>query len=185
MSFESVDTRSAITARHRRPRGNRVGVAAAIAVALAGCASANIADQRGNGETRCYLAPYDVLWPAAENGVRGVGLVLERANRENGIIVARTYQPEVQDPADMALQSNAGERVAVFLERDSVDGEGRDIWALEVVSRPIFALDVSARDWTRATFLAIESGIPDEYFAPGDDLAACSRVQSSGGDSAG
>jgi hypothetical protein len=151
-------------------------------VVVMGCATGNIAERRGDGESRCYVAPYDVLWPAAEDGVRGVGLVLERANRENGIIVARTYKPEVEDPADMALESSAGERVAVFLERDSVDGEGRDVWAIEVVSRPIFALDVTARDWTRRVFLAIEAGIPTEFFAPGEDVAACSRVRGPDGE---
>ncbi len=152
-------------------------------LALSACVSSgSIADARGNGETRCYIAPYDVLWPAAETSVRGLGLVLERANRENGIIVARTYQPEEQDPSEMALGSNAGERVAVFLERDSLDGQGRAVWALEVVSRPVFALDVSARDWTRAVFLAIESRLPEEFFEPADDVAACSRVRGGPGD---
>jgi hypothetical protein len=147
-------------------------------VALVGCVtSGNIADHRGSGETRCYIAPYDALWPAVETGVRELGLVLERANRENGILVARTYEPEVVAPEEMALQSNAGERVGVFFERDSLDGEGRDVWAIEVLSRPIFNLDPSARDWTRAVFLAIEARIPTEYFQPSEDRAACSRVR--------
>lgn len=147
-------------------------------LALTGCISArNIAEQRGRGETRCYLVSYEDLWPAVEMGVRSVGLVLERANRENGILIARTYQPETRDPEKMALEANAGERVAVFLERDSVDREGADIWAVEVVSRSIFALDPSAFDWTRTVFLAIESLLPDETVAPNEDLAACTRVR--------
>ncbi|MFV1989056.1 MAG: hypothetical protein ACC682_17425 [Gemmatimonadota bacterium] len=156
----------------------RGSLLASLGFVVASCASAgNIADSRGDGETRCYIAPYDILWPAAESGVRSLGLVLERANRENGIIVARTYKDEAQEPAEMVLGSHAGERVAVFLERDSLDGQGRAVWALEVVSRPIFALDVSARDWTRAVFLAIESRLPEDLYEPADDLAACSRVR--------
>lgn len=178
MRFKSGDsTTDPLLRGGWRGRVNTVLVAA-LSIAGAACASANISEMRGEGETRCYLAPYDVLWPAAEAGVRRNGMVLEQANRENGIIVGRSYEPEVEDPADMALESNAGERVAVFLERDSVDAEGRDIWALEVVSRPIFALDVTARDWTRPVFLAIEAGIPAEYAVPSEDVAACSRVRS-------
>lgn len=154
------------------------GVLTALSFASAACVtSSNIVDRRGTGETRCYVAPFDALWPAVEDGVRELGLVLERSNRENGILVARTYQPEDVPPEDMALESSAGERVGVFLDRDSLDDQNRDIWAIEVISRPIFNLDVTARDWTRAVFLAIEARIPDEYMGPGEDRAACSRVR--------
>ncbi|MDH3734970.1 MAG: hypothetical protein OEU54_15690 [Gemmatimonadota bacterium] len=146
--------------------------------AVAACTTySNIVDHRGSGETRCYVAAFDHLWPAVETGVRELGLVLERANRENGILVARTYQREDIPPEEMALQSNAGERVAVFLERDSIDGEGRDIWAIEVLSRPIFSLDVTPRDWTRSVFLALENRLSEDVFDPNEDVAACSRVR--------
>ena len=153
-------------------------VPVAAALAATGCLTAsNIEDHRGDGETRCYVAPYDVLWPAAEEGLRRVGLELERANRDAGVLVGRSYRPEVEDPAEMALEADQGERVAVFIEEDSVDTRGRSIWALEVVSRAIFALDPSARDWTEMVFLAIEERIPDEYFAPDEDVGACTRAQ--------
>jgi len=148
------------------------------ALILTTCVSAhNIADDRGRGETRCYRATYDDVWPAVEKGVKSVGLVLERANRENGILVARTYEEKEKDPEDMALQANAGERVAVFLERDSVDKSGADIWAVEVVSRPIFQLDPTPFDWTRTVFLAVEQLLPDSATAPSEDVAACNRVR--------
>jgi len=112
-----------------------------------------------------------------ETGVQALGLVLERANRENGILIARTYEPEEKDPEKMALEANAGERVAVFLERDSVDRNGADIWAVEVVSRPIFRLDPTPFDWTNTVFLTVEELLPDSAFAPNEDVAACNRVR--------
>ncbi|MDX1395397.1 MAG: hypothetical protein R3195_13495 [Gemmatimonadota bacterium] len=149
-----------------------------VALAVGGCLTAsNIEEHRGDGETRCYVAPYDVLWSAAEEAMRRVGLELERANRDAGVLVGRSYRPEVEDPAEMALEADQGERVAVFIEEDSVDGRGRSIWALEVVSRAIFALDPSARDWTEMVFLAIEERIPEEYVTPDEDIGACTRAR--------
>ena len=149
---------------------------AAIGLA-AGCASArNIGEAQGQGTTRCYLGEYEVLWPAAVEAIRSLGLVMERANRDNGVLVARTYRPEVEDPEDMALESDQGERVAVFLELDSRAADGRPIWTVEVVSRPIFALDPTPRDWTPAVFLRLENGLPTEATSPDEDLAACTRV---------
>jgi len=151
-----------------------VGSAAALAAA---CMSAHdIGNAKGEGETRCYVAPYDVLWPAAEGALRSLGLVVERANRDEGVLVARTYRPEEKAPEEMALETRQGERVAVFLELDSRDAESRPIWTIEVVSRPIFALDPSARDWTRPVFLALEGSLPDSATSPSEDLAACARV---------
>lgn len=150
---------------------------AVLALFATACMSAHdIGDTRGEGVTRCYVAPYDVLWPAAEGALRSLGLVVERANRDTGVLVARTYRPEAEDPEEMALESRQGERVAVFLELDSRDAENREIWTVEVVSRPIFALDVSARDWTRPVFLGLEADLPDSATSPDEDLAACTRV---------
>ena len=154
-----------------------VALAAAVALA-AGCASArDIGQAQGEGTTRCYVAEYEVLWLAAEEALRSLGLVLERANRDNGVLVARTYRPEVEDPEEMALESDQGERVAIFLDLDSRAADGRPIWTAEVVSRAIFSLDPTPRDWTDAVFLRFESVLPTEATSPDEDLAACTRVR--------
>ncbi len=104
--------------------------------------------------------------------MRWAGLVIEQANQENGIILAGSYRPEVEDPEDMALDADQGEGVAVFVEP-----EGDEVWAIEVVSKPRFRLDPSPRDWTDPVFLALESRLPAEASAPHDELAACTRVR--------
>jgi len=150
-----------------------LAVTALASVLFAGCVTTRgIVEERGRGETRCYAIDYLDLWTAAQEALQVNGLVLERANRENGFFVARTYEPEVEDPEDMALESDAGERVAVFIQRDAPG-----IWAVEIVSRPIFGLDVTARDWTRPVFLSLESQLPDTAMDPNEDLAACVRVR--------
>lgn len=132
----------------------------------------NLLDARGSGTARCYRLSYERLWPIVEESVRWVGLVIEQANEENGIILAASYKPEVEAPEDMALDADQGEGVAVFIEP-----EGDDVWAVEVVSKPRFRLDPTPRDWTESLFLALETRLPAEASAPNDDLAACTRVR--------
>lgn len=132
----------------------------------------NLLNARGSGTARCYRMPMESLWPIVEESVRWAGLVIEQANQENGIILAGSYQPEVEDPEDMALDADQGEGVAVFVEP-----EGDDVWAIEVVSRPRFRLDPTPRDWTEPVFLALEARLPPEASAPHDELAACTRVR--------
>ncbi len=114
---------------------------------------------------------FDTLWPVSQEAVRWVGLVLESTNRDNGFVIARNYEPEVRDPEEMAVDADAGERVGVFFE-----DAGPDVWAVEVVSRRIFPLDVTARDWTRTVFQAIEDRLPETARDPHPDLAACVRT---------
>ncbi len=148
-----------------------LGVVAALFVA--GCVTTRgILDERGRGETRCYMVAYDTLWPAVREALTSSGLVLERADRDDGFLVARDYVPEVEDPEDMALESDAGERVAVFIERDNAT-----VWAVEVVSRPIFGLDVTARDWTPTVFQRLEDLLPATASDPDEDLSACVRAR--------
>ncbi len=144
-----------------------------VGLILAGCLSAgSLFNYRGAGVSRCYKVSYEILWPTVEESVRWAGLVIENASEENGFIIARSYQPEVEDPADMALDADQGEAVAVFFEPD-----GATVWAVEVVSRPRFSLDPSPRDWTRPVFAAIEDRLPPEARAPDDELATCTRAR--------
>lgn len=152
----------------RRPeRGGRAAVATAFVVT--GCVTTSgILAERGTGTTRCYRASYDTLWPAAQAAVRRVGLVLERANRENGFLVGRSYRPPERPPEEMAVEADQGERVAVVLEV-----VGPDVWTVEVISRPIFRLDPTPRDWTEPVFEALGQGLPDSARAPHPELARC------------
>ncbi len=147
-------------------------VACGVAGSLAACVTTSgILQERGTGEVRCYRVSFDTLWPVTQQAVRHVGLVLESTNRDNGFVIARNYEPEVRDPEEMAVDADAGERVGVFFE-----DAGPDVWAVEVVSRRIFALDVTARDWTRPVFQAIEDRLPETARDPHPDLAACVRT---------
>lgn len=154
-----------------RPAAAARAVAAAILVG--GCiATGSVLEARGSGLARCYRLEYDALWPRVVDAVRWAGLVIERENAENGFVLAHSYEPEVEDPEEMALDANQGEVVGVFVDR-----EGPDVWAVEVVSRPRFPLDPSPRDWTAPVFLALEDRLPAAASAPNEDLAACARVR--------
>lgn len=155
-----------------RPEGgSRRPPAAApvVALAIASCVTASgILAERGTGTTRCFRVSYDTLWPAAEAAVRWVGLVVERANRENGFLVGRSYRPPDRPPEEMAVEADQGERVAVIL-----DGVGPDVWAVEVISEPIFRLDPTPRDWTEPVLEALRGRLPASARAPHPDLSRC------------
>jgi hypothetical protein len=147
----------------------------ALGVALAGCVTGvRMFDTRGTGIVRCYHASEDELWAALERGVVETGLVLERLDRDNGIVLAHSYRPDEVDPEEMALDADQGERIAVF-----VAAEGIDVWGVEIVNRAIFALDVTPRDWTAALFFTIEKRLPNGGKADNDELAACTRGHAS------
>ncbi|WP_419163459.1 hypothetical protein [Candidatus Palauibacter sp.] len=156
-------------------RLTRTGWAGAVsAFVVAGClATGSVLQARGTGLTRCYRLQYETLWERVVEAVRYAGLVIERENVENGFVLAHSYQPDVERPEDMALDADQGEVVGVFVEP-----EGRNVWAVEVVSQRRFALDPSPRDWTAPVFLALENRLPAEASAPNDDLAACARARS-------
>lgn len=140
-----------------------------LAISLAGCVTTQrVLRERGEGQVRCYRGSFEEVWTAAERGVRWVGLVTEVADTTQGQLIARSYEPEVQDPERMAVDADAGERVGVFLER-----AGSGVWAVEVVSRRIFTLDISARDWTPEVFSAIEAQLPDSARADTPEIARC------------
>lgn len=122
---------------------------------------------------RCYRIPYDTLWSTVEEAVRRAGLVVDNANHANGVLLARSYEPKIKAPEEMGLGSAQGEAVAVFIELES-DG----VWAVEVVSKPRFALDLTARDWTQIVFHAVENQLPQSAGAPNGELAACTRIRS-------
>ncbi|WP_419947973.1 hypothetical protein [Candidatus Palauibacter sp.] len=149
-------------------------MAAPLAALLAGAclATGGLLESRGTGTTRCYRLEYEALWERVVEAVRYAGLVIERANVENGFVLAHSYRPDIEDPEEMALEADQGEVVGVFVE-----DEGPDVWAVEVVSRARFAFDPSPRDWTGPVFLALENRLPAEASAPHEDLAACSRVR--------
>ena len=171
-------TRPASSAALRVRRLALTGLVTALTVlatALTGCVtSQRILRDRGEGEVRCYLGSFEQVWEAAEEGVRWTGLVTEVADTAQGHLLARNYEPEIQDPERMAVDADAGERVGVF-----IDSAGAGMWAVEVLSRRVFALDVSARDWTPSVFQAIEARLPESAKADTSEIAEC-ELQRSG-----
>ena len=78
-----------------------VGSAAALAAA---CMSAHdIGNAKGEGETRCYVAPYDVLWPAAEGALRSLVIT------SYSIHYTKLYDAR-EDPARSARRSTRSTR---------------------------------------------------------------------------
>jgi hypothetical protein len=170
--------RPADTTALRLRRPILIGLATALtglATVLAGCVTTQrILRDRGQGEVRCYLGSFERVWEATEEAVRWTGLVIEVADTAQGHLLARNYEPTIQDPERMAVDADAGERVGVFL-----DSAGVGLWAVEVLSRRVFALDVSARDWTPDVFQAIEARLPDSAKADTPEVAEC-ELQRSG-----
>jgi hypothetical protein len=170
--------RPADTTALRLRRPILIGLATALtglATVLAGCVTTQrILRDRGQGEVRCYLGSFERVWEATEEAVRWTGLVIEVADTAQGHLLARNYEPTIQDPEHMAVDADAGERVGVFL-----DSAGVGLWAVEVLSRRVFALDVSARDWTPHVFQAIEARLPDSAKTDTPEVAEC-ELQRSG-----
>ena len=127
---------------------------------------------RGTGMARCYRAHYDTLWSMLDEALPWVGLVVDDTNYENGFLLARSYELKIEAPEEMGLGSDQGEAVAVFVEP-----EGNGVWAVEVVSKPRFSLDLTARDWTKIVFHTLEDRLPQSASTPGDDLSACTRIR--------
>ena len=171
-------TQTADTMVLRLRRLTPIGLATALtglATVLAGCVTTQrVLRDRGQGEVRCYLGSFERVWEAAEEAVRWTGLVIEVADTTQRHLLARNYEPEIRDPERMAVDADAGERVGVFL-----DSAGVGLWAVEVLSRRVFALDVSARDWTPYVFQAIEARLPDSAKVDTPEVAEC-ELQRSG-----
>ena len=117
---------------------------------------------RGSGELRCYRGEFELIWGAVEASIVRNGLQTLVADTLDRYLIARSApEPRPEDPKDMALESSAGQRVAVF-----VDSAGPSMWSVEVVSRRFFALDVAPRDWTDDVFEVLEATLPDSAARP-------------------
>ena len=117
---------------------------------------------RGSGELRCYRGEFELIWGAVEASIVRNGLQTLVADTLDRYLIARSApEPRPEDPKDMALESSAGQRVAVF-----VDSAGPSMWSVEVVSRRYFALDMAPRDWTDDVFEVLEATLPDSAARP-------------------
>ena len=141
-----------------RPQPRRTVALATGAIALAACVTTGrLLESRGEGESRCFAADFDALWQAIERALPYTGLEVQESDPEQRWVIARNYQsPSSQDPQEMGMGVDQGERVAVF-----VDSAGVGVWAVEVVSRRYFALDVLPRDWTEDVFEALADKLPE------------------------
>lgn len=119
-------------------------------------------ESRGSGEVRCYQGELELIWWVVERAIVRNGLRIVEADSVERVVVARTADPgREEDPQQMALDSDAGERIGIF-----IDSAAPDIWAVEVVSRRYFALDPTAKDWTQDLFRTVEGMLPDSAARP-------------------
>ncbi len=117
---------------------------------------------RDEAEVRCYRTSFDVVWAAIGRSFNLNGLELEEAEPRQRYLVARSGpEPEPRAVEDMAVDANAGERIAVF-----IDSVAPGVWAVQVVSRPNFALDPGQKNWTSDVFGAIERVLADSARRP-------------------
>ena len=152
-----------------RPTAPLALALAALTIGLTSCITAQrLTRDRGQGEVRCYRGSFEEIWRATTRAVAWVGLIVEAADTAQGELLARNYELEVRDPEDMALDADAGERVGVFL-----DSAGTSLWAVEVLSRRVFALDVSARDWTPTVFAALEDQLTESARTRTREVTEC------------
>jgi len=129
----------------------RTGTFLAIAV-LAGCATTHgLKTSRGSGEIRHYRADWSTIWDAAISSIGTNGLEIEEINEDQGYILAGK---------GLGLWSY-GERVGIFinLERETENGA---VYAVEVISKRNWALNITAKDWKRSVFQVFESKLPHE-----------------------
>ena len=134
-----------------------------LAGSVTGCLTTErLMQTRDEGEIRCYRTTFDVVWDAIGRSFDLNGLQLEKAERRERYFVAHSGpEPEPRDVEDMAVDANAGERVAVF-----VDSAAPGVWAVQVVSRANFALDPGRKNWTSDLFEALERVLPDSARRP-------------------
>lgn len=135
-------------------------------LALGACATTgSLRDQRGEGLTRFYEAPFEAVWQAAHRAVEANGLRLDASDRSERFIAA-THLPRGRSPGEpeesVAVSADQGERIGIF-----VDSVAPGTWSVEVVTRRRFALDPTAQDWDRAVFLALERELGEGARVPG------------------
>lgn len=157
--------------------GRRVAPAVFVLLALLGaCATtAGLREQRGQGLTRFYAAPFERVWEAALRAVEANGLRLDRADRGDRFIAATRLpsgDPVGPPEESVAVGADQGERVGIF-----VDSVAPGTWSVEVVTRRRFALDPTARDWTRAVFLVIERALGPDARRPGPPRPDSARAE--------
>lgn len=144
-----------------RPRLARLVLPCLAAALLGGaCASAGgLAGARGEGVTRYYATDFATLWKAIRASMSFNRLRVQEADRrERHVYAVRSGQrrgPGARE-GELAVSSDFGERVAVF-----VDSVAPGTWAVEVITRRRFALDVTYEDWTRDVFQALEWYLAD------------------------
>lgn len=134
-------------------------------LALGACATTgSLRDQRGEGLTRFYEAPFEAVWKAAHRAVEANGLRLDASDRSERFIAATHLPPESptgEPDESVAVSADQGERVGIF-----VDSVAPGTWGVEVVTRRRFALDPTAQDWDRAIFLALEQELGEGTRVP-------------------
>lgn len=123
---------------------------------LAACATTQgLKTSRGQGEIRHYRTDFQTLWDASLWAFGANGLEIEELNEDQGYILAKKG----------GGLFSYGERVAIFIERDSRLQAGDDteaeVFKVEVISKKKGKLNIGAKDWKKPVYEMLESRLPD------------------------
>ena len=119
-------------------------VAALLALSFTtGCATlADATAARGQGMSRVYDQPYDVVWDAVNAAIKDTDLKVASANKDAGTILAQG-----------AISAFSwGENVAVFVDR--VDGKVST--RVEIVNKRALATNITAHSWDKTLFAKLD-----------------------------
>lgn len=120
-------------------------VAALLATAaFTGCASmADASAARGTGTVHVYDRPFDEVWDAVEAAVKETDLKIVSENKAEGTLLAERTMTAF----------SWGEKVAIFVDRVT----GKVSTRVEVVSKRALATNVTAPDWDKTLFKALDA----------------------------
>jgi len=100
---------------------------------VTGCTTmADASNAQGQGVSKTFAAPFDVVWKAVPEALSSLGLPVAAENKQDGYILAEHG----------ASAFSWGEKVAVFLTRVAPNET-----KVEVVSKRALATNITARDW--------------------------------------
>jgi hypothetical protein len=104
------------------------------AIAVSGCSTiADAKAAKGSGTVRIYDKPYDVVWEAVVETLKGTSLSIASESKGEGVILAQ---------GSIGLFT-WGENVAIYVE----DVGGRVRTRVEIINKRVASMNITAYDW--------------------------------------
>lgn len=104
-------------------------------LSLTSCVSLEkVANSRGQGQSKTYDQPYDLVWDSAVRVINNSELELVSKDKSRNLILAKRSM----------LPITTGERVAIYIEKT----ESPNRTKVEVISKKAIMTDMFAKDWT-------------------------------------